>query len=154
VRETLEAFAYPLAQQGFKVEVEIDPDLPEIPLDAASVGQALANLVDNAIKYSADRRAIVVTATRQREGIALTVADAGVGIAAAEQRRIFDKFYRVGRSETQGRRGSGVGLALVRHVAEAHGGCVTVQSQPDAGSRFTLWLPGAWSRRGAACRGS
>jgi signal transduction histidine kinase len=54
---------------------------------------------------------------------------------------VFEKFYRVGRSETQGRRGSGVGLALVRHVAEAHGGTVTVQSAPGQGSRFTLWLP-------------
>ncbi len=65
----------------------------------------------------------------------------GVGIPREEQGRIFEKFYRAGRSETQGRRGSGVGLALVRHIAEAHGGRVTVESAPGAGSRFTLWLP-------------
>jgi signal transduction histidine kinase len=64
-----------------------------------------------------------------------------VGIAPAEHTRIFEKFYRVGRSETQGRRGSGVGLALVRHVAGAHHGRVSVQSAPGQGSRFTLWLP-------------
>jgi two-component system sensor histidine kinase SenX3 len=73
--------------------------------------------------------------------VALTVGDEGIGIPREEQRRIFDKFYRVGRSETQSRRGSGVGLALVRHVAQAHGGRVSVESQPGEGSRFTIWLP-------------
>jgi len=73
--------------------------------------------------------------------LALSVIDQGIGIPREEQPRIFEKFYRVGRSETEGRRGSGVGLALVRHVAEAHGGRVTVKSRPGQGSRFTLWLP-------------
>ena len=90
--------------------------------------------------------------------LALTVGDEGIGIPPEEQERIFDKFYRVGRSETQGRRGSGVGLALVRHVAEAHGGRVSVESRPGAGSRFTLWLPpargGGLTAAGRTCRGS
>jgi signal transduction histidine kinase len=149
VRETLEAFAYPLAQQGFKVEVTCAPDLPEVPLDAHAVGQALANLVDNAIKYSADDRALSVEARVEGGELAVSVTDRGIGIPPAEQARIFDKFYRVGRSETQGRRGSGVGLALVRHVAEAHGGRVIVQSAPGEGSRFTLRLPLAERRGGA-----
>jgi len=140
VRETLETFVYPLAQQGFKIETRLAPDLPEIPLDRDAVGQALANLIDNAIKYSGDRRSVVVEAAIQDGRLAITVADEGIGIHPEEQAKIFEKFYRVGRSETQGRRGSGVGLALVRHVAEAHGGRVTVESRPGAGSRFTLWL--------------
>ncbi|HEV8583371.1 MAG TPA: HAMP domain-containing sensor histidine kinase [Methylomirabilota bacterium] len=141
VRETLDAFAYPLAQQGFKVEITVAPDLPEVPMDADAVGQALANLVDNAIKYSADDRVLAVDARVQDGELVLSVADHGVGIPAAEHARIFDKFYRVGASETQGRRGSGVGLSLVRHVAEAHGGRVTVESAPGEGSRFALRLP-------------
>ncbi|MBI2159263.1 MAG: HAMP domain-containing histidine kinase [Candidatus Rokubacteria bacterium] len=141
VRETLEAFEYPLAQQGFKVEARIASDLPEVPMDADAVGQALANLIDNAIKYSGDTKAIAVEAAVVDGRLALTVADQGIGIPAAEHARIFEKFYRVGRSETQGRRGSGVGLALVRHVVEVHGGRVTVESRPGEGSRFTLWLP-------------
>jgi signal transduction histidine kinase len=141
VRDTLEAFAYPLGQQGFKVEVDVAPDLPEVPMDAEAVGQALANLVDNAIKYSGERRTLGVEARVADGHLALGVRDEGIGIPAPEQGRIFDKFYRVGRSETQGRRGSGVGLALVRHVAEAHGGRVTVESRPGDGSRFTLWIP-------------
>jgi signal transduction histidine kinase len=141
VRETLEAFAYPLTQQAFKVEVTIAPDLPEVPMDPDAVGQALANLVDNAIKYSADDRVLTVQAYVEAHELVLAVGDHGIGIPRAEQARIFDKFYRAGRSETQGRRGSGVGLALVRHVAEAHGGSVAVVSAPGEGSRFTLRLP-------------
>jgi signal transduction histidine kinase len=145
VRETVEAFAYPLEQQGFKVDVDLAPDLPEVPMDAEAVRQALGNLLDNAIKYSAGERVVAIAARRDTDRLALSVSDRGLGIPAAEHARIFEKFYRVGRSDTQGRRGSGVGLALVRHVALAHGGAVTVESAPGQGSRFTLWLPLAGS---------
>ena len=141
VRDTLEAFAYPLEQQGFKVEVTIAADLPEVPIDAEAIGQALANLIDNAIKYAGPERVVTIDAHREGERLALAVTDRGLGIPPAEHARIFEKFYRVGRSETQGRRGSGVGLALVRHVVEAHGGTVTVRSAAGEGSCFTLWLP-------------
>jgi two-component system phosphate regulon sensor histidine kinase PhoR len=104
--------------------------------------QALANLVDNAMKYSGGRRRIRVAARREGGGVAVEVADDGIGIPLSERERIFEKFYRIGRSETQGRRGSGVGLALVKHIVEAHGGRVTVDGRPGDGSRFTLYLPG------------
>jgi signal transduction histidine kinase len=141
IRGTLEAFAYPLAQQGFKVEVSVAADLPEVTLDADAVGQALANLIDNAIKYSDDERALTVDARVADGWLILAVSDRGLGIAPEEQPKIFEKFYRVGRSDTQGRRGSGVGLALVRHIAEAHGGTIAVESVPGEGSRFSLRLP-------------
>jgi signal transduction histidine kinase len=141
VRDTVESFAYVLVHQGFKVDVAVPPDVPDVSMDVEAVGQALANLIDNAIKYSDTRKVLTVEAVLRDGGLALTVGDEGIGIPREEQDRIFDKFYRVGRSETQGRRGSGVGLALVRHVAEAHGGRVSVDSRPGAGSRFTLWLP-------------
>ncbi len=143
VHEVLDSFRHPLAQQGFAVDVDIAPDLPEVPLDAEAVKQALANLLDNAMKYSADRRKIRVAARREGAGVAIEVADEGVGIPVSERERIFEKFYRIGRSETQGRRGSGVGLALVKHIVEAHRGRVTVEGAPGEGSRFTLHLPGA-----------
>ena len=141
IRGTLETFEYPLAQQGFKIEVSVGPDLPEVPMDADAVGQALANLIDNAIKYSGDHRALTIDARVVDGWLVIAVTDRGLGIAPEEQAKIFEKFYRVGRSDTQGRRGSGVGLALVRHVAEAHGGDVTVESAPGEGSRFSLRLP-------------
>jgi signal transduction histidine kinase len=141
IQEVLDAFRHPLAQGGFKVEVAIEPELPELPLDPAAFKQALANLVDNAIKYSGEGRRLRVSARRAGAHVCVEVADDGVGIPAGEIERIFEKFYRVGRSETQGRRGSGVGLALVKHIVEAHGGRVGVESQPGAGSCFRLHLP-------------
>jgi len=141
VHEVLEAFRYPLAQQGFKVDVHVEPDLPEVRLDPEAMKQALANLVDNAIKYSDERRRLGVTARRVGNEVCIVVSDEGVGIPAREQDRIFEKFYRIGRSETQGRRGSGVGLALVKHIVAAHGGRVTVESRPGEGSQFALHLP-------------
>jgi signal transduction histidine kinase len=141
VRDTLDAFEHPLASEGFKVEVLVPPDLPEVPLDGEALAQALANLVDNAIKYSGEHKVLTVQARVVGDELALSVADAGIGIPREEQAKIFEKFYRAGRSERQGRRGSGVGLTLVRHIVEAHGGRVTVESAPGAGSRFTLWLP-------------
>src|SRR3989441_1270068 len=77
VRDTLEAFSYPLAQQGFKVDLRVAPDLPEVALDADAVGQALANLIDNAIKYSADRKSLAIDARLADGQLAITVADAG-----------------------------------------------------------------------------
>jgi signal transduction histidine kinase len=141
VRDTLDVFEHPLASEGFKVEVLVPPDLPEVPLDGEALAQALANLIDNAIKYSGEHQVLTVQARVVGDELALSVADAGIGIPREEQAKIFEKFYRAGRSERQGRRGSGVGLTLVRHIVEAHGGRVTVESAPGAGSRFTLWLP-------------
>lgn len=142
VHEVVESFRHPLHQQGFTVDVAIEPDLPDVPLDGDAMKQALANLVDNAMKYSGDRRGIRVAARRDGGGVAVEVADDGIGIPVSERERIFEKFYRIGRSETQGRRGSGVGLALVKHIVEAHGGRVTVDGRPGEGTRFTLHLPG------------
>ncbi len=141
IREILEAFSYSLAQHGFKVDVAVAPDLPAIPMDAEAVSQALANLVDNAIKYSGARKSLRVDARIQAGQLALSVADEGIGIPPEEQERIFEKFYRVGRSETEERRGSGLGLTLVRYIVDAHGGRVTLESRPGEGSRFTLWFP-------------
>jgi len=116
--------------------------------ETVAVGQALANLIDNAIKYSGDERALAVDARVVEGRLVIAVIDRGLGIATTEHAKIFEKFYRVGRSDTQGRRGSGVGLALVRHIVEAHRGDVTVESAPGEGSRFTLRLPLARERDG------
>src|SRR4029453_7621440 len=102
----------------------------------------LANLVDNAIKYSGERRRLRVSARHTRGEVLVEVADEGLGVPPAGTREMFEKFYRIGRSETQGRRGSGVGLALVKHIVEAHGGRGRGGSRPGAGGPFHLPLPG------------
>src|SRR6266496_474569 len=138
IHEVLDAFRYPLAQRGFKLDVTVAPDLPDALVDPDAIKQALANLVDNALKYSTERRRLGIGARREGEWVVIEVADEGIGIPAGETERIFEKFYRIGRSETQGTRGSGVGLALVKHIAEAHGGRVRVESRPGQGSRFEI----------------
>jgi signal transduction histidine kinase len=149
IQEVVESFRHPLQQQGFALEVAIAPDLPDVAMDDDAIKQALANLLDNAMKYSAERRRITVTARREGDGVSVDVSDEGIGVPVGERQRIFEKFYRVGRSETQGRRGSGVGLALVKHIAEAHRGRVGVEAAAEGGSLFTLHLPAA-----TVCRGS
>jgi signal transduction histidine kinase len=109
--------------------------------DGAAVEQSLVNLLDNAIKHSPAGSAVEIGVEREDGKIRLWVGDSGPGIPVAEQRRIFEMFYRRGtelRRETQG---VGIGLTIVRNVAEAHGGRVTVDSEVGRGSRFSLELP-------------
>ena len=142
VRETVEAFAYLLAQQGFKVDVAVAAR-PARGADGRRRGEAGARQPDRQ-RDQVLRGAEGPDAWRRLSGTAGSPSRSATRGSASRPRsraRIFEKFYRVGRSETQGRRGSGVGLALVRHIAEAHGGRVSVESRPGEGSRFTLWLP-------------
>jgi two-component system phosphate regulon sensor histidine kinase PhoR len=117
--------------------------VPPIRFDGAAVSQALVNLLDNAVKYSATSKEVAVSVDVCEEGVDIEVADRGIGIPASEQARIFDRFYRVPNANGKG--GYGLGLFLVRHIAEAHGGRVDVESEPGHGSRFRLSLPRAAS---------
>ncbi len=102
---------------------------------------ALANLVDNAIKYSEPGAAVAVGGERRGERAYLWVRDQGIGIPRRDQERIFERFYRVDRARSRSTGGTGLGLAIVRHVAAYHGGDVTVESVEGEGSIFTLRLP-------------
>ena len=141
VRDVIDAYRFPIEQQGFSLELEIADDLPELQIDPEALSQALLNLVNNAIKYSHEDKRIRVGARRDGERVLVSVADSGIGIPRAEQKKIFEKFYRAESSLIHTTKGSGLGLALVRHIMEAHGGSVEVASQPGEGSTFTLVLP-------------
>jgi signal transduction histidine kinase len=146
VREVVDTYAYQLRDKGFELEVAIDPDLPPASIDRDAVGQAVLNLLDNAVKYSRERKEVSV-AVRHTNGtspvkhVAIEVRDRGIGILSSEQRRIFDAFYRVEKGLEHEVKGSGLGLAVVKQIAEAHGGHVSVESDLGDGSRFTLYLP-------------
>lgn len=112
--------------------------------------QALLNLVSNAVKYTADGGAITIRAERRGEAIALAVQDSGIGIPAAAQARLFEKFYRAENAQTIDTEGTGLGLYLVRLIAERSGGAVTCTSVEGQGSTFTLTLPAAAPREHAA----
>jgi signal transduction histidine kinase len=141
VRDVVDAYRFPIEQHGFTLRVDVAEDLPELELDPEALSQALINLLNNAIKYSPDEKSIVVAARRDGDRVLVSVADRGIGIPKAEQKRIFEKFYRVESSVVHTTKGSGLGLALVQHITEAHGGSVEVTSAPGEGSTFTLSFP-------------
>ncbi len=141
VREVLEAYQYPMEQQGFTLEVRVADDLPAVEVDKEALGQAIVNLLNNAIKYSRDQKHITIEARQEDGHVRISVSDRGIGIAKSEQRKIFEKFYRAEDSLVHETKGSGLGLALVRHIMEAHGGEAEVESSPGKGSTFTLMLP-------------
>jgi signal transduction histidine kinase len=110
-------------------------------MDGRAIQQALVNLIDNAVKHSAKGQTVTISVGSSETGAVLSVSDEGPGIPAAEHEKIFERFYRRGselRRETQG---VGIGLSVVKHIVEAHGGRVIVQSEPGKGSRFTIDLP-------------
>jgi signal transduction histidine kinase len=123
---------------GFRVQATVPPDLPAVTVDPLAVEQAVHNLLDNACKYSGEAREIELHVGRGDTHLTIEVRDHGVGIAPEEQARIFERFHR-GRHDDRG--GYGLGLYLVRHVMDAHGGRVEVESAPGAGSRFRLCFP-------------
>ena len=140
VRNTLESYRYQIEQHGFTYEEKID-EVPLLRVDREAISRSLVNLVNNALKYSQDRKYIGVNLYRDNGSVKLEVIDHGIGIPPQEQPRIFEKFYRVGDPLVHNTKGSGLGLALVQHIVQAHGGAVQVDSAPGQGSKFTIALP-------------
>ena len=128
-----------LGRAGFTVARDIPESAPAVRFDEAALSQAVVNLLDNAVKYSGSSRDISVRLETKGASVTLEVEDHGVGIPAAEQNKVFDRFYRV--SNGSGKGGYGLGLFLVRHIMEAHGGRAEVESEPGRGSRFRLVFP-------------
>ena len=150
VRTTLDSYRFQIEQNGFAFEENISCDIPPVNVDREAIARSLLNLVNNALKYSKDQKYIGVSLYRSNGSIKLEVQDRGIGIAAAEQDKIFEKFYRCGDPLVHNTKGSGLGLSLVRHIAQAHGGNVSVESIPDQGSKFTIALPIATTTREGA----
>jgi two-component system phosphate regulon sensor histidine kinase PhoR len=141
VARAIELSQHRLAKAEMTIEAELEPDLPHVRLDANAFTLAVLNLVDNAIKYATEGKKILVTLAREGERVVLRVKDWGPGIAADEQHRIFERFYRARAVRLKPIRGSGIGLALVEHIVTAHHGGVSVESTPGQGATFTIWLP-------------
>ncbi|PYS75048.1 MAG: sensor histidine kinase [Acidobacteria bacterium] len=141
VRNTLDSYRYQIEQQGFALEEAIDSDLPAVRVDREAIARALVNLVNNALKYSQDEKYLGVKLYRDNGSVKLEVADRGIGIARRDQAKIFEKFYRAGDPLVHNTKGSGLGLSLVRHITEAHGGEIEVESSPGTGSKFIMSLP-------------
>jgi len=125
--------------QNHRVRIDLAEHTPVVKLDSRLVAEALANLVENAAKYSPPDSAIIIHAWGERDELLISVRDHGPGINADEVGRIFEKFYRGGRAAR--REGTGMGLAITRGIIEAHGGRIWVESALGQGSTFTIAIP-------------
>jgi signal transduction histidine kinase len=141
VGQAIETCRYQIDQQGFELEENIDQSVPPVSVDRESYSLCVLNLLDNAMKYSGNSRRLGVRLDRENGSVRLEVRDQGIGINRKDQQRIFEKFYRAGDPLVHNTKGSGLGLSLVMHVAQAHHGTVTVESSPGQGSKFTLKVP-------------
>jgi len=146
VEKVVAEFTPQLAESGRHIEIEAANNLCPIDADPEALSVALRNLVDNALKYSPGSPTVWVQWGAENSHVAIRVRDRGVGIPAFERRAIFEKFFRGTAAATANVKGSGVGLAMVRHIVAAHGGEISVVSEPGAGSTFTILLPAGESK--------
>ena len=141
IAESLRQFRTATVGQERKVEVQTQPGLPPVQADRGALVDALLNLLTNAHKYSSSDTTIVLRAFRERSLVHIEVIDRGIGIVRQEHNRVFEKFYRSDDRLSRSIEGSGLGLSIVKHVALAHGGKVSLRSVVGQGSTFTLTLP-------------
>jgi two-component system phosphate regulon sensor histidine kinase PhoR len=139
--ETVSQARHRYAHEGFEITGDLEATLPTASLDADALGQALANLIDNAAKYSGESRKVVVRGFTEDGHVVFAVQDFGIGMNPKEQAHVFDRFYRGGDALTRSVRGTGLGLTLVQQIVEGHGGWVGVESEPGQGSTFTIRIP-------------
>ncbi|MDP6076587.1 MAG: ATP-binding protein, partial [Acidimicrobiales bacterium] len=140
VEETVEDFGAAASEAGVAIQHEIAHELPVVG-DPVALRRALANLLSNAIRVSDPTGRVRVTAGQDSEMVWMSVLDDGPGLSPEDQERVFQRFWRGDRASAREAGRSGLGLAIVRQIAEAHGGQVTLRSTVGVGSTFTIWLP-------------
>lgn len=139
LEECIERFQHTAERAEVVLTLDAPTNLPAIVADPARLGQAVGNLVHNALKFTPSGGSVTVRAVTDREQLRITVTDSGSGIDAADLPRIFERFYVADRA--RGRHGTGLGLAIVKHIVRAHGGTVEASSSPGRGSTFSITLP-------------
>ncbi|MHC4235741.1 MAG: sensor histidine kinase [Planctomycetota bacterium] len=145
VRSTYESYRYDLEHHGFEHHLTVASDLPQIHGDPDAISQVLLNLMGNAVKYYDDERHLAVEVAREtrrgRHGVLISVRDRGIGLPPEARRYLFDGFYRATDERVRKRRGTGLGLSVVKHIVDAHGGSIDVESRLVKGSTFRIFLP-------------
>ena len=141
LEEVVSTIQQQVRHEGFTIEVEFDKSLPSIQADRTAIIQAITNLIDNGIKYSAGAKKVCVRGFTENQYLIIAVQDFGVGIKPEEIDKVFERFYRGGDELTRTVKGSGLGLTLVKQIVKAHHGTVHVESEPGRGSTFSIRLP-------------
>ncbi len=141
VYKVYETYKFHLENNGFKFNLIAGKDIPSIKADPEAISEAVINLIDNAVKYSDQNKEITITTGIEKENIFIEVKDNGIGISPDDQKKIFDKFYRVSTGLVHNSKGTGLGLSLVKHIVDAHKGKIELKSTPGKGSIFKLIFP-------------
>jgi two-component system, OmpR family, phosphate regulon sensor histidine kinase PhoR len=145
VAKAVNVYRYRAEREGIDLAIELGPDLPRTRIDARALELAVINLIDNALKYAPGSDVVTVRAEREDRGrgreIVVRVVDRGPGVPPEDQGRIFERFVRGSTARGKPIRGSGIGLALVKHIAESHGGRAWVESSVGHGACFLVSIP-------------
>ncbi len=134
-------YKFHLQNNGFRSEIELEDTPLPVNADPEAVGEALINLIDNAIKYTQDNKYIKIKSGREDGSVFVEVEDKGIGISLENQKKIFEKFFRVQSSLIHNTKGTGLGLSIVKHIMDAHKGEIILKSTPWEGSTFKLKFP-------------
>jgi len=135
------SYKFHLENKGFVFKIIKDETIPIIKLDEEAISEAIVNLIDNAVKYSDQKKEITIRTGIENNSAFVEVEDKGIGIPEADQKKVFDKFFRVSSGLVHNTKGTGLGLTLVKHIMDAHKGKVELNSEIGKGSIFRLIFP-------------
>lgn len=138
IEEVFNTYKFHLQNKGFKFTLGPDENLPLVYADKEAVSEAVINIIDNAVKYSSDNKVVELSTGLIGEFVFVKIKDHGIGISAQDQKKIFDKFFRVSSGYVHNTKGTGLGLSLVKQIMDAHKGEITLHSSPGLGSSFIL----------------
>ena len=141
IKEAVKLFLYRVESDGYDLKVKLPENPLFLKIDKDAVREALINLIDNAIKYSLDKKEIIIQLIEEEKRVKIQVKDKGIGIPSGEIRKVFEKFYRHAEASLHNPKGVGLGLKIVKHIMEAHKGEIIVESQLKKGSTFSLIFP-------------
>ncbi len=138
VENVYSTYKFHLHNNGFEFLFMPEPNLPQVKLDDEAVSEAIINLIDNAVKYSSEKKQIKIITGSGGNFVFVTVEDKGIGISATDKKKVFDKFYRVSSGDVYNSKGTGLGLTIVKQIMDAHKGKIELSSEPGKGSAFKL----------------